>query len=76
MEEKMTTKTVLSETQYAKLVRDIRKLVEEGRQRAAQSARQELVQTYWKIGRRISEEGLAQNAGCNQALLENLTTQH
>ena len=66
-------KTVLSETQYAKLVREIRALIEEGRQRAAQSARQELVQTYWKIGERISEEGLTQNAGYNQAILADLS---
>ncbi|MCK5012805.1 MAG: thermonuclease family protein [Candidatus Omnitrophica bacterium] len=69
----MTTKAILSEARYAKLSRDIRTLIEEGRQRAAQSARQELVQTYWQIGRRICGEGLPENAGYGDAVLEDLS---
>ena len=72
-EKTMTTENILSKTQYARLVRDIRVLVEEGRQRAEQSARQELVQTYWKVGKRISEEGLTQRAGYSQAILSDLS---
>ena len=70
----MPNKVILSESKYAKLVRDVRVMIEEGRQRAAISARQELVQTYWKIGKRISEEGLTQSAGYNQAILADLAT--
>ncbi|MCK5259951.1 MAG: thermonuclease family protein [Candidatus Omnitrophica bacterium] len=69
----MPNNVILSEPQYANLVREIRALIEEGRKRAVQSARQELVQTYWKIGKRISEEGLTQNAGYNQAILADLS---
>ena len=68
----MPKQIVLSETQYAKLVREIRVLIEEGRENAERTVRQELVQTYWKIGKRISEAGLSQNAGYNQAILADL----
>ncbi|MCK5082660.1 MAG: thermonuclease family protein [Candidatus Omnitrophica bacterium] len=69
----MTKNAILTEPQYAKLVREIRVLIKEGRQKAELSARQELVQTYWKIGERISEEGLTQSAGYNQAILADLS---
>ena len=72
-EAKMKKDAILTEPQYTKLVREIRALIEEGRQRADFSARQELVQTYWKIGKRISEEGLTQSAGYNQAILADLS---
>jgi len=68
----MPKPTALSESQYAKLVRDIRRILEEGRQRAVWAAQQELVNTYWQIGKRISEENMTQNAGCNAAVLEGL----
>ncbi len=69
----MPNQAILSETQYAKLVREIRALIEEGQKSAQRAARQVLVQTYWKIGKRISEEGLTQNAGYNQAILTDLS---
>lgn len=68
----MPKQAILSETQYAKLVREIRTLIEEGQKSAQRAARQVLVQTYWKIGKRISEEGLSQSAGYNEAILEDL----
>ena len=40
---------VLSESKYAKLVADIRKIIEEGRLRAAKAANQELARTYWEV---------------------------
>ena len=63
---------VLTETKYTKLVRDIRRIIEEGKRRAAQAASQELVVTYWEIGKRITEEGLTQNAGYGEAVLTDL----
>jgi len=71
-EANMQKTNVLTEARYAKLVRDIRNLIEEGKRRAVAAARQELVQTYWQIGRRISAEGLVENAGYGQAVLEDL----
>ena len=65
----MPQNTVLTESRYAKLVSDIRRLVEEGKARAVRAASQELVQTYWAIGKRICDEGLSQNAGYNRSIL-------
>ncbi len=64
--------SILTEVRYTKLVTDIRKLIEEGKARADLAARQELVQTYWSIGKRITEEGLTHNAGYNTAVLEDV----
>ena len=69
----MPNQSILSETQYAKLVREVRALIEEGRENAELASRQALVQTYWKIGKRISEEGLIENAGYDQAVLVDLS---
>jgi len=63
---------VLTENKYAKLVKDIRRIIEEGKRRAAQAASQELVVTYWEIGKRITEENLTQNAGYGEAVLADL----
>jgi len=68
----MTKTHVLTEAKYTKLITDIRRLIEEGKARAARAAHQELIETYWQIGRRISEEGLTQNAGYNQSILEDM----
>ncbi len=65
--------TVLTESRYAKLVADIRKLIEEGQKQAAAAANRLLVQTYWHIGKRICDEGLLENAGYGDAVLEDLS---
>ncbi len=64
--------TILTEPRYAKLVADIRKLIEEGQSKAAAAANRLLLQSYWQIGRRIDEEGLLENAGYGEAVLEDL----
>ncbi len=68
----MPNQAILSEKQYTRLVREIRAIIEEGRQSAEVSSRQILAQTYWKIGEKINQEELAQNAGYNQAVLADL----
>ena len=68
----MNQGTVLTEAKQAKLVADIRRLIEEGRARAGQAAKQEMVKTYWQVGERIDQEGLTENAGYGQAILEDL----
>ena len=68
----MPKNSILTPSRYTKLVKDIRVLIEEGRARATRAANQELVQTYWNVGRRICEEGLTENAGYSQAILEDL----
>ena len=64
---------VLSESAYSRLVEDIRKLIVEGRARAQKAAGKELVQTYWAIGGRISEEGLTGNASYGGSIIEDLS---
>ncbi len=68
----MSKTEVLTESKYAKLVADIRRIIAEGRVRAAQAASQELVQTYWEVGRRIREEGLTDKGGYGESILADL----
>ncbi len=63
---------VLTTSGYAKLVADIRRIIAEGRERAAKAASQELVQTYWEVGRRICQEGLADKGGYGESILADL----
>ncbi len=65
--------TTLTDSRYAKLVADIRKLIEEGQNRAAAAANRILIESYWQIGKRIAEEGLLENAGYGDAVLEDLS---
>ncbi|OGR86931.1 MAG: hypothetical protein A3A86_06595 [Elusimicrobia bacterium RIFCSPLOWO2_01_FULL_60_11] len=64
---------VLSESAYARLVADIRKMIAEGRTRAQEAAGRELVLTYWEIGKRISHEGLTDNAKYGESIMEDLS---
>jgi len=68
----MAKTQVLKESGYAKLVTDIRRIIEEGRARAAKAASQELVLTYWQVGERIFEEGLTERGGYGDSILEDL----
>ena len=63
---------VLTETGYAKLVSDIRKIIVEGRARAGRAAGEELVRSYWEVGRRICEENLTERGGYGSSILEDL----
>jgi len=69
----MSKTTVLTQSRYSKLLKDIRKLIDEGRERATRASQEVLVQAYWNIGKRISEEGLRENAGYGDAVLEDLS---
>ena len=69
----MTEGTVLTETRYAKLVRDIRKLLTEGKARAQQAVAQELVRTYWEVGKRLTEEDITGRAHYGESILEDLS---
>ncbi len=69
----MLKTNVLSETRYARLVRDIRALVDEGREKAQQAVRRELAVTYWGIGKRITQEGLTERGGYGDAVLTDLS---
>lgn len=63
---------VLTESRYAKLVADIRKIIAQGRERIAKAANQELTRVYWEVGRRVSEEGLTEKGGYGESILADL----
>lgn len=68
----MPKTNVLTQTRYSKLLKDIRKLIAEGREQATLAVNQGLVQTYWNVGKRISNEGLVENAGYGEAVLRDI----
>jgi endonuclease YncB( thermonuclease family) len=63
---------ILTDAGYAKLLKDLRRLMEEGKSRAQAAASEELLTTYWLLGKRITEEGLTENAGYGESILEDL----
>lgn len=69
----MTKKSVLTEARYTRLLKDIRALIVEGKARATRLANEELLKSNWKIGERICDEGLVENAGYGDAILEDLS---
>ena len=62
----------LTESGYAKLLSDLRKLWETGKAKAQRAVSRQLLQTYWEIGGRIAEEKLTSNAGYEKAVMERL----
>jgi hypothetical protein len=69
----MTPSALLSETKYARLVADVRSLIAAGRGRAEIAAKNELVKTYWEIGKRIVGENLTEKAGYGDSVIEDLS---
>src|SRR3989338_6541802 len=63
---------VLTAPRYARLVKEIRALLAQGKQRAQEAEAQELVQTYWAIGKRLSEQQLTGHANYGESILEDL----
>lgn len=59
----------LTTKQFTKLLNDIKTL----KQAANQESSQQLIQTYWQIGKRIDEENLSQNAGYHNSIIRNLS---
>ena len=62
----------LTEAGYAKLFTDLRKLWEAGKAKAHQAVNQQLLQTYWEIGRRLALEDLTSTAGYEKAIMGRL----
>lgn len=67
------TNAILSRAKYARLTADVRRIIEEGKARTAVAVNQGLVETYWQVGERICAENLPDNAGYQQAILEDLS---
>ncbi|MBK8871706.1 MAG: thermonuclease family protein [Elusimicrobia bacterium] len=64
--------TVLSTNTFNKLVIDIQALINQGRERAKSAANLEIIRTYWAVGSRIESEGLTENAGYGDAVMDKL----
>ncbi len=69
----MKKKTTLTSARYTKLLKDVRRIIEEGKARATRAANEELILAYWQVGERISVEKLTENAGYGDAILEDLS---
>lgn len=68
----MAESKILTDAGYVKLLKDLRGIVQEGRDRAERAASQELVAAYWEMGKRISGEGLRERAGYGDSIMEDL----
>jgi micrococcal nuclease len=64
--------TSLSAPRYAKLVTDVRRLLEEGRSQAQAAVNRVLVETYYRIGSRIKQENLSTTPGYAESVLERM----
>ncbi|MES2676731.1 MAG: DUF1016 N-terminal domain-containing protein [Pseudomonadota bacterium] len=62
-------KNTLTQKQYTKLLSDIANL----KQTATTQSNQQLIQTYWQIGKRINQEQLSQNANYHNSIIRNLS---
>jgi endonuclease YncB( thermonuclease family) len=60
---------------FKKLVADLQKLIDAGRERAKAATNTEALRTYWAVGGRIEVEGLTENAGYGQSVMEKLAVQ-
>lgn len=65
--------TTLVPSRYAKLVTDVRRLLDEGRSRAQAAVSRVLLETYHRIGARIKKEDLEQTAGYGESVMESMS---
>lgn len=68
----MPNTEILTDTRYRKLLTDLRKVLEEGRREAEQAAGRILVETYWRLGKRIAGAKLTENANYGDSILADL----
>lgn len=59
-------KQLAKNKEYAKLISDLRRILEEGKKRAKTSINQIVVETYWKMGERICVDGAFGEASIRQ----------
>ena len=68
----MPSTEILTDSRYKKLLTDLRKILSEGRKAAEAAASQVLVETTWRLGKRVREEGLTEQAGYGESIMEDL----
>ncbi len=68
----MSQPNIISDSGYAKLFSDLRKLWESGKGRARAAVNHQLLVTYWEMGGRMAMENLSENAGYGRAIITRL----
>jgi endonuclease YncB( thermonuclease family) len=68
----MSKDLVLGNQQFEKLAVDLERILAEGREKVKAAANAEYLRTFWALGGRIEVEGLTENAGYGQAVMEKL----
>src|SRR5690348_16390037 len=66
---------VLTGSRYEKLVVDLRRMINEGRAKAASAANREYMATYWRVGERLAAERLTETAGYGESVMERLAVE-
>jgi micrococcal nuclease len=61
--------TILSKKQFSQLLSDIKKL----KHKSETQNNQQIIKTYWQIGKRIEKEKLSQNANYHNSIIKNLS---
>jgi hypothetical protein len=64
----------LSKSQYSKLEKDIKNLIQKGIDNPAKENSNSLIKTYWQIGNRINQEQLSHKSGYNNSILKDLSS--
>jgi endonuclease YncB( thermonuclease family) len=67
------TTDLLTTRQYKKLLADLRQIIGAGKQEAERAAAQALLESYWSIGKRITQEKLTTRANFHNAILADLS---
>jgi endonuclease YncB( thermonuclease family) len=67
------TNNILSETNYQKLLSDIKLLIENNQKHLETLMRERIISTYWQIGKRIEKEKLTTNANYYAAIISDLS---
>jgi endonuclease YncB( thermonuclease family) len=72
MVETLVSAEVLTKSDYATLLQDLKSIIEAGKQRALQAVQKENVRMYWEMGRRILDERLTETAGYQKSIFEDI----
>ncbi|MFT6333184.1 MAG: endonuclease YncB(thermonuclease family) [Lentimonas sp.] len=64
---------ILDSSQYSNLVKDLQILIQKTQDKVEKFARIQLVQTYWQVGKRITQEKLSENANYSALMINSLS---
>jgi hypothetical protein len=69
----MENKQTLNNKSYLRLLSDLKKMLESGKDKAEEEAAGKLILTYWQIGKRINQEKISANSGYKTSIIKELT---